>query len=120
MVATWPITLPQSPLVDNYSEGKGQGRRFSQTDTGPGKVFRKTSSAGRPLKCSFFMTNAQLSIFELFFRDDIDEGSLPFNLPNPRGAGSFLVRFKADAVPDWQSPNGGLHWYVKCELEILP
>lgn len=120
MVATWPVTLPQSPLVDNYSEGKGQNRRFSQTDTGPGKVYRKTSAAQRPLKCMFFMSNTQLTAFETFFRDDIDEGALPFNIPNPRGAGSFLVRFKADASPEWQSPDGGSNWYVSLELEILP
>lgn len=118
MVAIWPGTLPQSPLLAGYQEQRGEGRRFSQTDTGPGKVFRKTSAYVRPLNINILMTTAQLETLEEFYQNDLDEGALPFELPNPRATGTILVRFKENGL-SWDSPNG-LHFVVQMQLEIMP
>jgi hypothetical protein len=119
MPATWPDTLPQHLLVDGNHEAMGDGRLKSQTDTGPGKMRRRSSAIARPLSGGMMMTSAQLAILESFVNDTVAGGTLPFYFPMTRGAGTWLVRFATDGLPSWGNV-GGLMWSVSLGLEILP
>lgn len=119
-MADWPSSLPQTPLIDGYSESKGEGRRMSKTDTGPGKVFRRSTAVSRAVNASMYMTADQLTDFDDFYENELDGGALPFFFPNVRDPLiPLLVRFRTDAVPEWSSPDGTL-WKVSIPLEILP
>jgi hypothetical protein len=119
MPATWPATLPQEILVDGNSEAMGDGRLRSQTDTGPGKVRRRSTAMARPLSGSMMMSDDQLDAFEEFVLDDLGGGSLPFLFPKTRGGeGTWLVRFGED-MPSWANVGPDL-WTVTMSLEILP
>ena len=120
MVAVWPAGLPQSPLLDGFREAKADGRRFSSTDTGPGKVFRKTSTKADGLNLSFLMTAAQRVTFETFYSTTLNEGALPFDFPDYRSAGTLLLRFRVSDSYNWTTPDAGVHYLVRLPLEVLP
>ena len=119
MVATWPATLPQRYRVDGNQEAIPDGRLKSQTETGPGKMRPRTSALGRPLAVTLRMNNAQLDILDAFIADDLGRGTLPFNIPAPRGAGTWLVRFRASGLPSWVNV-GGDRYNVTLAIEVLP
>ena len=118
MPATWPDTLPQYLLLDGNREAMGDGRLRTQTDTGPGKVRRRSSAVSKPLSGNMIMTEAQLETLLTFVSTDLVGGSLPFTMPTSRGSDTWLVRF-ADALPAYVHLGGG-NWSVALALEILP
>jgi len=117
-VPTWPDTLPQRFLVNGNQEATGDGRLRSPTDTGPGKVRRRSSAVVNPLGGTLRMNAAQLAIFDGFIDSDIAGGSLPFNFPAPYGAGTWLVQI-GDTMPS-RANVGGDRWNVTLALEVLP
>ena len=120
MPATWPATLPQDLRVEGFRQGLGERRRFSATDTGPGKVFGRTSAVADPLDGTMLMTAAQLADFEAFLLGTLDRAALPFTFPDPRsGSGTLLVRIRTDSMPEWAAIHGGL-FRVSLPLEVLP
>lgn len=118
-VAVWPLTLPQVVLADGFQQGLGETRRSASTDVGPGKIWKRTSAATRPMPSSIRVTGSELDIFEAFVRDDLAEGSLPFTFPDPRGGSDLLVRIAPGSMPSWSTPGGDV-WTVSIPLEILP
>ncbi len=139
-VPSWPGELPQRVLVDGYSEKQRDGRLFSRTQSGPGKVRRRYSSAVLQVSASLVVTYAQKSRFERFWEEETAGGSLPFIMPdqthdglalldeegNPilTGAGvpilitaNWLARFGQEApqITPW-----GLQFMASFQLEVLP
>lgn len=115
MVDVWPETLPQCPLR-GYQEAMGDGRLISQTDTGPGKMRRRSSTVPDTLTGTFKASGAQLATLRTFVKDTLDEASLPFNYPAPRGGDPLLVRFRD--VPSWNEV-GPDAFVVGLSLEVL-
>lgn len=119
MPATWPETLPHCPPLGGDSEQMADGRRVSSTDTGPGKVWRRSSAMARPLTITLRMSRDQLNDFEEFVHDDLADGSLPFQFPALRGEGEWLVRIRPGEMPSWSRVSGSVY-AVSLPLEILP
>jgi len=119
MVSAWPVTLPPSMLIEGYQEQMGDGRRASSTDTGPGKVYRKTSAMPDAMGCSMLLTTAQLAIFRTFYKTTLLEGALPFNIGDPKTASTLLVRFRIGSTPAI-STTDGKNWLVTMPLDIMP
>lgn len=116
-VDVWPTSLPQRLMVQGYSQALGDGRLRSQTDTGPGKVRRRSSAMPKPLAGALRMTGAQVLAAAAFVDDVLIGGSLPFTFPEPLTGSPILVRFVD--LPSW-SCAGGDNYDFAMSLEILP
>jgi len=139
-VPVWPSELPQRVLRDGYSEKLRDGRLFSRTQSGPGKVRRRYSSAVLPVSASTIVTYAQKSRLERFWIEETAYGSLPFIMPDQTHDGlplldggglpvldggglpilvtaNWLVRF-AQEVP--QFTPWGLQFTASFQLDVLP
>lgn len=119
MPAAWPSSLPQRLNRDSQL-GMGEGRVTFSTDTGPGKMRRRSTAVAGRISGSMNMTAAQIETMRTFIRDDLGGGSLPFTFPPPRGIGDdLLVRFAIDGLPSWRH-IGGAVWTVTFEWDSLP
>lgn len=140
VVPSWPAELPQRVLTDGYSEKQRDGRLFSRTSSGPGKVRRRYSSAVLQVTAAMIVTYAQKARFERFWDDETAGGSLPFIMPDQTHDGlalldggglpildggglpilitaNWLVRFGQEApqVTPW-----GLQFQTSFQLDVLP
>lgn len=139
-VPLWPADLPQRVLRDGYSEKLRDGRLFSRTQSGPGKVRRRYSSAVLPVSASIIVTYAQKSRLERFWYEETGKGSLPFIMPDQTHDGlplldggglpvldggglpilvtaNWLVRFAQEAP---QFTPWGLQFMASFQLDVLP
>lgn len=140
-VPVWPSPpLPSRVLRDGYSEKLRDGRLFSRTQSGPGKVRRRYSSAVLPVSASIIVTYAQKSRFERFWIEETAYGSLPFIMPDQTHDGlplldggglpildggglpilvtaNWLVRFAQEAP---QFTPWGLQFMASFQLDVLP
>lgn len=117
MVDAWPISLPQSILLDGYQDGIPEGRIKSPTDTGPGKQRRRSSAASRNVTGRMLLTEEQLDTMRYFIEVTIVGGSLPFTFKDPVNNAPSLVRI-GDNMPTWFL--NGLKYDVALQLEFLP
>ena len=115
-MATWPETLPQSPLVDGFSSTKADGRLRSSMDAGPDKVRRRFTAVPKILTCSFYMTAAQRTSFWTFFDDTLIEGSLKYDWAHPITKVVSECRIKD--VPE--EIKIGYGWRISFTVEVLP
>lgn len=49
----WPPDLPQSPRVSSFAKSSGNNTVRSNTETGPAKVRKRSSSAMSQLQCAY-------------------------------------------------------------------
>lgn len=141
-VPVWPSPpLPSRVLRDGYSEKLRDGRLFSRTQSGPGKVRRRYSSAVLPVSASIIVDYAQKSRLERFVEEEIASGALPFIVPDQThdglplldGSGlpildggglpilvtaHWLVMFSENALP--QFAPWGLQFMASFQLDVLP
>lgn len=118
---TWPSTLPQLPLSDSYSESPQSQVLRSSMDAGPPKTRRRFTAATRAIPMSFTLTNAQVEIFETWFDADIQGGSLPFDMIQPRTG--IAVTMLISGEPPYQlTPigTGSEYWRLSMQLEVQP
>lgn len=113
----WPATLPQVIRLEGYSDSMGDGLIRSPTDSGPGKVRRRSSAVVRPLQCRMYMTEAQLLIMRTFITTTLMGGALPFSLPDPIDGTTMWCRFRE--MPAWINVSG-TKYDISLNLEILP
>ncbi|OCC01717.1 hypothetical protein BA190_27535 [Labrys sp. WJW] len=120
MIPSWPATLPQLFNRQGFAYAEGDGRLMSDTDTGPGKVRRRTTAAVDIMKGQMTVTLDQLQTMRDFIRNDLVGGSLPFQIADPLGgAAPLLVRFSKDGMPQYQNIAGAL-WTAAFQVDVLP
>lgn len=117
MSLEWPSALPKAE-ARGYTESPPDSRIFSEMDMGPPKVRRRFTAQIRPYEITIQMTKTELETFDAFFTVTTQGGSLPFDFPNPRGAGTIQARF-GRTPPQYSSFNGG-YCVVSFALEKLP
>jgi len=83
-MATWPTSLPTYPDDNGFTEGFGALLKISQTDIGPTKVRRLTTSAPKQIKAVYTLTGTQLTTLTSFFLGSISGGADSFYWPHPR------------------------------------
>jgi hypothetical protein len=131
-VPVWPSELPQRVLVDGYSEKSRDGRMFSRTSSGPGKLRRRYSSAVLPVTATIIVSYGQKSRLERFVDEETFGGSLPFTMPDqthdglPLLSGGGLPLFGDDGLPilitaNWLArfSEGGLPQYAPWGLQFM-
>lgn len=117
---TWPTELPQSPDLQGYSERpKSQVLRTSM-DAGPAKTRRRFSAATREIPVRFMLTRAQAELFEQWFETDLQAGSLPFDVPQPRTGAVVSVLIAGDPPYQLNPMGSGMWWSLSCTFEVQP
>lgn len=119
MIPVWPDTLPQHFDRQGFALAEGDGRLKSPTDTGPGKMRRRSTAIADPMQGRMSMRLAQILALRAFLKTDLAKGSLPFWLPDPMGGDPLLVRFADEGLPQYQNVAGDL-WTASFKLEVLP
>lgn len=117
MAEVWPVSLPQRFLKANYQDSFADNLLRSNTDQGPAKVRRRSTSNARAMSGDMFLTTTQLATLETFWNTTTLGGSLALTFPDPRGGSALLVRFTGP--PKWGN-IGGAHWQVSLAFEVLP
>jgi hypothetical protein len=116
MAETWPITVPCALI--NLQVGAADGRLKSQTDTGPGKMRRRSSAMPYMMTGQLVLTYQQRQLLANFIATTLAGGVLPFYFPSQIGGPDILVRF-GESLPGWTRFGPG-RVSVDIVLEVLP
>jgi len=122
MPAVWPPSIPQIQLL-GFSEGGGNPRIYHQTESGPGKVRSKFSTAPKPIQVQVVLRGStENNDFWTFYEATLFHGALPFEWTSARKGSVALYRFKPDTVPRLNLIVGGADqvWRGVLELELMP
>jgi len=117
IIPDWPLSLPQTLLLQGYSESPQSNLLRSPQDAGPAKVRRRTSSNVRKINGQLLMTSAQLAEFRTFYEDVLLAGSLRFFWVDPLSL-TTTVEMRFVKEPQWVTQ--GSAFMISLELEILP
>ena len=115
---TWPTSLPQNLIRRGYREGLPDNVIRTSVDAGPEKRRRRFTAAVRPLSGKIAMSSTEIETLRAFFREDIGDGALAFDFPNPFDATETLSVVFA-RPPSWTNAGGDVY-DVTLELEIQP
>ena len=117
---TWPTSLPQTPLLDGYSETLSIATLRTPMDNGPAKS-RRRSKLPTPIQCGFTMTAAQVETLRDFVENTLF-GVRRFNFTHPRLRTAVEVKIVpgSDGKHYDLSPLGAGIWHVSIAMEILP
>lgn len=117
-MATWPVSLPQAPLVDGYGETPPNLIVRSQTEVGWAKTRRRASAGPTRITAVYAMSGTQLAAFESFLAGDIADRTQAFDWPQPRAGATASVRI---VEPPQIIPAAGANrWRVGLTLELMP
>lgn len=116
---TWPVSLPAVPQLAGLSVSP-QSRLVSfGTETGPGKVRRRSTARVQNVSMSLLVTQAQLEDFLEFFRDDLEDGALVFTWTDPVEGGAASFRF-SPSDPYSVAAAGRQLWSLGLNLLQVP
>lgn len=96
MIATWPTSLPR-PDREGYQQQRQDGRRTTRPDAGPMRFRRRFSSMAREVQLQLTLTRSEKAVFDRFYDEDTQGGSLLFWMPDPTTDGWDLLTH--DGVP---------------------
>lgn len=116
-MATWPATLPQSPLLSGFEEQPPDTRLRTQMDAGPPKTRRRWQTGVRKLTVDLLLSKDQVAILETFIFTTLEGGSLPFDWTHPRTGAS--TSFMLESIPKYSAVTHSL-FQTSLSLEILP
>lgn len=116
--ATWPPSLPTYVLEQGYQENLEDQTIETSVEAGLAKVRRRYTASIRKFQMSVQMDEDQAEVFEIFFRDTLQGGSLPFEWRHPRTGVATTFRFRKP-VPQF-TVVGGAYVRVTMTLEAIP
>lgn len=77
---SWPLTLPDAPLLDHAQYAYEEVRAIFESDSGPPIMRARTTSAGETSDVTWGMTSAQLTTFNTFYKTTLSNGSSSFTM----------------------------------------
>lgn len=114
----WPSTLPQFVEIPGYDETLPFPIIRTAPDMGPAKQRREFTSAPTTFSLTTdVMTAAQQAIFEAFYFDTLQHGSLAWDWVHPRTQSAKTFRFTGGPKPVPASTNTVRY---RLSLEALP
>ena len=86
--------------------------------TGRSRQRRAYTSVPTETPVAWIFTDGQAQLFEAWFRDDIKDGALWFNMPlmTPLGSDDYVCRFVD--IYEGPAPEGGMYWRYTARLEL--
>lgn len=116
---TWPETLPQVSLIDGLSYAPVQNVVAFATETGPGKLRRRSTARSKVVTMRFLLDETQRATFLAFFEDDLEDGALTFELDDP--VTGELAKWRFDpASPYSLTTPGRPNWSLSMNLLQVP
>lgn len=121
-LASWPASLPDSPLVEGYQEKAPNLLIRQEVDQGPARVRRRCASRPWPMSATFILTKAEAATLETFAYTTLQGGALPFNWTHPRTGAAIDMRIVpgGDALYTLAPAGSGVYWRASVALEVLP
>jgi hypothetical protein len=93
-------------------------------DTGPPKQRKRFTSAPTPITVGFTVKQDILVIFQAFYRDTVQDGSIPFDWVNPITGVAATYRFIGGMPPSIKLRAGGAGdrsiWVISFQMEEIP
>lgn len=120
-IPTWPLTLPQTTLLEGFSLIVQNNILMSQSDAGFGKRRNKGATPPTQFTRTLQLTDAQLTIFLNFVEFTLRNGTLRFGTTHPRTG----VTVELLIVPQGESLfqpiiKEGKIYKVNLKLQVMP
>lgn len=116
--AVWPVTLPQTLLLDGFQLAMPEDYAATPMDVGPGKRRLRDVAYTYPVQGSMHLTRDQVATFRTFYLDTIARGALPFDWTDPLTGTAETYLFKKGSPPTI-TPVGG-YFLLAMNLERQP
>jgi hypothetical protein len=116
-MATWPGSLPQTPLLQGFSQQLEDNLLRTEMDAGKDKVRRRFTAGIMPVKISMVLATAQKDILITFFDTTVTGGADEFDWDDHLNGGVVQYRFLS---PSSFRRLSGAYWSADMELEIVP
>jgi hypothetical protein len=116
---TWPASLTTF-IVEGYQETTDDIILRTTMDAGNVKTRRRFTAAYDKIRGDTVWTDAQLATWMTWFKNDIQNGALSFDMPHPRTKLQILVRYATTSIPISPFNRASTRWRVAHELEIIP
>jgi prophage DNA circulation protein len=114
-MASWPSSLPQTPLLDGYSDVPQNSVLRSDFDTYT-KQRNRFTAVIHDVSEKYVMTNNQYTTFIEFYENTLNFGADVFTKTDPVTGLTKNYRF----VEPYSSSFNGVLWVVELTLEKLP
>jgi len=111
----WPTSLPQSPLIEGYSNIPQDSVMRSPMD-GYTKQRNKYTAVMSDVTESYLMSQVQYAVFKDFFRSTLKNGSTDFIKNNPETGLGATYRMSGTYSPSFN----GVTFKVKLKMEMVP
>lgn len=92
-IPDWPVTLPKSPQLADYSETHSSLAQSVTTGNKAIILRRNSTRAQDKLNVTFMFSRQQTKYFTAFFYDTLAGGTLRFNFEHPRTLEKVEVSF---------------------------
>jgi hypothetical protein len=113
----WPGTLPAFVEESGYSERLPAQSIETAMETGPSKTRRRFSVNVRPFGFTVKMSDAQFAIFDAFYLNTLQGGSLKFDWVHPRTRTAATFQFR---LPPPSMRIEGEARVVTMTMEMVP
>lgn len=118
-MADWPADLPQQPLVQaGFRETMPKLTVRSAMDVGPAKVRRRATAGVSVLECTFRLSAAQRAQLLAFWQDTLAGGALSYGWTHPISGAAIVCRIVEP--PSLEPAGGGVAWWARLRIEVLP
>jgi len=116
-MATWPTSLPQVAIGDEFEEAAYPNVIRSEVDVGPAKVRQRYTAEIKRYAVPLILTTAQVATLETFFTSTIGYGTEAFDWIDQRTKAT--VSLLMVNRPSYREIGGGT-WRTVLELELRP
>lgn len=115
MAATWPVSLPQTPLLEGYSNTPQSSVLRSNMD-GYTKQRNRFTAVLKDVTEFYLLSPAEFTTFVDFFENTLSNGAKEFIKEEPISKLDKIHRF----VEPYTFEFNGVSYRVELTLEILP
>lgn len=115
-MATWPATLPQQPLADNYSSKARPQVAASDNQIGPPTIRRRSTARVVEHQWSQVLTAAQRDTLNTWYDAELFGGSIRFDAPIPGSAGRAF--FVMPEPPEFNGIAGRLYRVTMTWIQV--
>lgn len=116
---TWPASLPQDFLVNDFGEQFPDGAIRQDMDSGPAYQRQRYTAAPERIQGSIWVDKTQYNTLKNFWTGTVAHGALAFDWKHPITDNAASVQFDVSDPPS-VSAFSGLDFQVSFTIEVLP
>lgn len=114
-MATWPATLP-APMASGYRYALADPVTRTRIEGGLLRARARTAAPPSQVDVGYQFTEAELAVFESWFRHEALDGAAWFDTPLANGQGVTTV--SAQFASDWRADTSGTGYLVSATLQV--